>query len=417
MSYFFQTIFTALNDPAANIVVMAVYICLTVFVILLRIVTCSIYRSSLFAFKLEAKDIRSRDDIKKMKNKALRRITADYIRIADKSVSRIPSSTLVDRQVDSLSLVGWRCVSVMPFVEALETGLLLCGVVLALSFGEYAFMYGVLSVGGFALIRLLAAFFDFRAARKLYADELLIYVEREVGHFYAADAGGAVLRLKDELSSAIAKQSAVLKESTDALAENIADAFERKIEGMYTALRETIAQWDHSVEKSKKAQEALNASAEKMQSSGANLQSASDLLSRHLQAHSDALTEHLSALVSAVEEVKASNEKNAEAQEILLKQVKFIEKNQQALDATVQAYETALQDLTESLSDGYGASLRLYAREAAATVNEALSANVERMSESNLAALRHMESLFEQLRDQSRDVSASLLSLHEKLGA
>ena len=179
------------------------------------------YRSANLAFRMDAKDIKKKDDIKKIKNGALRKIATEYIRIAERSVSRIPSSAIVNRQVESMSLIGWRYVSIMPFVETMEMGLVFVGVILALSFNEFAFMYGVLAAGGFIVVKIITAIFDFRAAKNRYTDELLIYVEREVGHFFASDAGGAVLRLKNELTEAIDIQSETMQDTIDKIGEII----------------------------------------------------------------------------------------------------------------------------------------------------------------------------------------------------
>jgi hypothetical protein len=415
MYAYFNQLFDILNTRDHHVAIMAVYVSLFAAAVLLRIVACMAYRSALLLFRQTAKDIASKDEIKKIKYAPLRKIAAEYIRIADKSVSRIPTSALVDRQVSSMSLVGWRYVSVMPFVEALDIGLVFVGLILTLSFGEYAFMYGALAAAGFVLVRLFAAFFDFRAARDQYADEMLIYVEREIGRYFAADAGGAVLRLKDELANAIVTQSAVLKDAVDRIGSRMAEAVAERLTGLNNHLAELIAGWEKALSEAGRLQGQANASAEKMQVSSNNLQSASDLLARHLQGHSSAMTEQLSALVSAVESVKESNGKALSVNESLLSQSKYIERNQQALEASLQSYESVLQGLTRSVGDGLGAYFKLNAQNAAQSMNDTLAGNVERIAASNREVLQGMEALFEQLRGQSRDISANLLSLHERI--
>jgi len=412
---FFSNLFEILNSNENHVVIMTVFVCLHVLAALLRIITCTAYRTALLVFRMESKEIKSKDEIKKIKNAPLRKITADYIRTADKSVSRIPAKAMVDRQVESMSLIGWRYVSVMPFAESLESGLVLVGLILAFAFPGYAFLYGTIAVAGFVLLKIIGAVFDFRSVKDIYSDELLIYVEREIGHFYAADAGGAVLRLKNELSDALAKQAETLKDSVNKIGANMAEAVDKKFAGLGDGLRETAGGWEKAIGEAKKLQEQINSSAEKMQNAGSNLSSASDLLSRHLQGHSKALTEQLSALVSAVETVKESGEKSAATQEAFLSQSKYVEENQRLLETTVQSYESALQNMTRSLGDGIGAFLQLNAQNAAASMNESLSNNIERIAASNREVMQSMQLLFEQLRSQSRDISANLLTLHEKI--
>jgi hypothetical protein len=417
MNEYFIQLFDILNYRENYIVIMVVYLFLIAAAALLRIAAATAFRSSLFTFKLDAKDINSREDIKKIKNAALRKVAAEYIRVAEKSVSRIPASALVARQVDSLSLFGWRYGSVMPFVESMETGLVLIGVIFALAFGEYAFMFGTLAAGGFALMKIISAFFNFREARNRYFDEMLIYVEREIGHYYAADSGGAVLRLKNDLTEAVNKQSAVLKEAVETIGASLASAVEKQLKTAGEALRGTADDWGKSVSETEKIQASINASADKMQIAVSSLVSASDLLSRHLNGHSNALTEQLSSLVSAVGAVAENSSQLARERDTVMSQLQFIEKNQQSLENAVQSFEAILQDITKTLGDGYGAFLKLHAETAAKNVNDALSANVERISLSNMDVIRQNQSLFEQLKAQSREISANLLSLHEKLSS
>lgn len=415
IDYYFQYLFDLLNTRDNHLIVMVVYLCLALVPALLRIVACMGYRSALFAFRLDAKDIKTKDAISKIRNGLLRRVAADYIRIADKSVSRIPTSAVVDKQVSALSFVGWRYVSVMTFVESMENGLLFVGLILAVVFSEFAIMYGVLAAAAFVLARLLTAFFDFRTAKSTLSDELLIYIEREVGHFYAADAGGAVLRLKNELATAIGKQSEVLQSAIAKIGEAMAEAVDKKLSDINTSARQAAQEWEKSLSEAGRVQEQINASAGRMQAAGDNIQSASDLLAKYLQGHSNALSEQLIALVSAVEAVKESNTQYGEGQEAFLKQAQYIERNQRTLETTLQAYEETLQNVTRSLGDGLGAYLKLHAQTAGQSVNDALSANMSRIAQNNQEMLARLQTLFEQLRDQSRDISANLLSMHEKL--
>jgi len=147
------------------------------------------------------------------------------------------------------------------------------------------------------------------------------------------------------------------------------------------------------------------------------LTSASDLLAKHLKNHSDALTGQLGALVSAVEAVKDSNERYFTGVDSLLRQSEFIEKNQKMLETAVQTYETSMQDMTRQLGDGLGAYIKMHAQAASQMVNGTLAAHVDTVLQSNRETLQRIHALFDQLRDQSKEISASLLILHEKGGA
>ena len=415
MNQYFQQIIETLSARENQAIIAAVYAGLFALALLLRVIACSAYRAAHFSFRLDAKDLKVKEDIKKIKNSALRKVAAEYIRVADKSVSRIPTLALINRQVDSMSLLGWRYVSLTPLVESLETGLLFAGVLLAFSFGEYAFLYGAAAACGFVLTKICASFFDFRSAKSLYSDEMLIYVEREIGRFFAADSGGAVLRLKDELTGALASQSATLKESIEKIGAKLAEAVDAKLSDVNRDAAEAMGKWEKTLGEAGQIQEQMNKSSEKMQIAGDNIMSASDLLAKHLQGHSNALTQQLSSLVAAVEAVRDVGAQMASAQETLSKQSEYIETNQRALEATVESYERALQGLAQTLGDGIGAYIRMHSQASAQTFNESIAANIERSAAGSLELTQNMQALFAELRNQNRELSANLLSIHEKL--
>jgi hypothetical protein len=415
MYIYFQQLYDNLNQHDNHLIMMIVYVCLYILAILLRAVVCTGFRSALLAFRMDAKELKTRDDIRKMKNGILRKTTAEYIRLAEKSITRIPASALVNRQVSTLSLFGWRYSGIIQFVEALESGLIWVGMILTMIFTDAVMVYGTLTAAGFLLTRLAIAMFDFRTAQDALTDELLIYIEREVGHFYAADTGGAVLRLKDELSAAIGRQAASLTEAVAVIGTNTSEAMDKKLVEVTRTMTQAAKDWQAALTESAAVQERFNGSSEKMQAAGGNIMSASDLLAKHMQGHSNAMSNQLNALVSAIETLREHNELFMAGHDTLTRQSKYIETNQKTLDTTVQSYETALKSLAQNLGDGLGAYLKLYSQTASQTVNDVFAANLDKTIQQQQETLLRMTALFDQLRDQSRDVSSNLLTLHEKL--
>jgi DNA repair exonuclease SbcCD ATPase subunit len=331
----------------------------------------------------------------------LRRTVASYIQVADKAVTRIPAAELVERQVEGLRFVGWRYSSLAAFVEGFEGGLLWIGVLLAVVFNEYAHVYGVLAVAVFLLLRLTAAVFDFRGERARLCDELLIYIEREVGRFYASDSGGAILRLKNELTEAQGRQTEALSaglshlatvltenaeglgktitETTKGINNQIAEAIKEKLVDMNTTFTSTLAAWEKALTEATAIQTGMNTSAEALSKAGARLQSSAELLSAHLQGHSNALSDQLIQLVRAVESVKEIAALLEARQETMTRQSEYIQRNQEALETALASYEASLQGLTQSLGDGLGAFISLHAQSSAQAVNDALRGNLERI--------------------------------------
>lgn len=393
MIQFFTNIFDVLNRQHNHIIILAVYLCAVAVVIFLRVAAWLRYSAGAAAIERED-NIKSRSDVKKISNKLLRHAAAAYKRVADTAVTTVPTANIIERQVDKLHIAGWRYGSVVQFVEGFEAGLLWVGVILALVFNDVAHVYGVTAVAVFVLMRVIAAFFDFRAARTRLCDEMLIFIEREVGRFYASDAGGAVLRLKEELSFSQAKQTeamtAALTQLTKTLHDNadnlnktiaattngihieIANAIDEKLIRMTDDFAAAAESWQKSLTEAARVQTTINNSTTALEKAGAKLQTAAELLGTHLQGHSGALSEQLVALVRAVESVKT-------AQIAITQQSEYIEQNQKTLEAALHAYEASLQGVAQTLGDSLGAFVSVHAQSSAQAVNDALRGNIEKI--------------------------------------
>jgi hypothetical protein len=394
MPDFFSNLFDFINRQDNHVVILAVYLFVAAGIVFLRIIANTRFNTALHFFKRDAKELKTRDDVKNIRNTLLRQCVAAYKQVADKAVTRIPAAQLIERQVDNLRFAGWRYSSISTFVEGFETGLLWMGVLLAFVFNDFAHVYGILAVFVFVLLKICAAVFDFRATRVKLNDEILIYIEREVGRFYASDSGGAVLRLKTELLEAQNRQtdtlSAALTQLTAALTDNaknlgkvisdttkdihtqIAEAINTKLITMNEGFDKISQGWAHSLTQAATVQTAINNSAASMDKASGKLLSSAELLASHLQGHSNALSEQLLQLVRAVESVK-------EAQENLSLLSRYIERNQTTLETALTSYETSLQNLAQSLGDGIGAFINLHAQTSAQAVNDALRGNLEKI--------------------------------------
>jgi len=396
MRIFLENTFQILNYQNNQIIIMAVYIALILLTLMLRVIAHLHFRGANLALQLDTrKEIENKSDITKLKNKLLRRAVAEYIRTAERAVTTVPTSQIVERTVSNMTFLGWRYDSVVPFVESMETGLLWVGAILTITFSNYAFMYGSLAVIAFVLTRLFTAFFNAKSAKSQLIDDLILYVEREIGRFFATDTGGAVIRLKNDLSEIINKQTIVYKETmenighivasamtnvtesmttaTSSIGPDVAAAMDEKLLNMNDTLTKTLQDWQNALTKATDVQIAMNDSSERISRASTRLQSASDLLSTHMQGHSNALSEQMIALVNAVNHF-------AIQQETVIQQVKYIERNQHSLEASLHSYEDSLQNLTKSVGEGLGAFINLHAQTSAQVVNDALKTNIDKVT-------------------------------------
>ena len=402
MNNLLNNLFHTLNRQDSHIIIMTVFLCLAALTILLRVFAHIHFRAVLLSFRRDAKkEIARIEDLKKLKCPVLTKTVIEYRRTADKAATKISAHELVQRQISDMSFLGWRYDGMLPFVVELERAMLWIGLILAVVFPDYAFVYGLLAAALFLIVRASAAFFNFHGAREQLAGEILIYVEREVGRFYAADAGGAVLRLKNDLTDAISDMATnmgnimgamadslakttesigkTMAETTAAVGPALAAAMDEKMINMNANLAHTLKSWETALSEASSLQTAMNESSDKLGQSSLRLQSSAELLAKHLQGHSGALSEQLVTLVTAIDAVQSGINLMNSQQEALTKQTDYIERNQQALEAALQSYESSLQGLTQSLGDGLGAFINLHAQSSAQAVNDALKSNLDRI--------------------------------------
>jgi hypothetical protein len=343
MYIYFEQLFDLLHNRDINIIIMTVYISCFAAAIALRIVACMHFRSLLLRFRLDIKEIRTKDDIKKLRFGLLRRVIADYIRMAEKNANRIPTAALTERAVAGLSMAGWRYTGIMPFTEALENGLVLVGLVLALLFTDFTVVFGILAVGGFLLTRLAYAFFDFRSARNSLNDELLIYIEREIGPLYPIETGLAAAFPKRELKEAMEKIGAMM-----------AEAAEKRLTDINAMMVKPLEDWNKTLVSAANVQTQINEASKKLQ-------------------------EAVNTLAAPMKDQTQVLSQFAAEQNTLLKHTKLVEQNQRAMEAAYQNYEASLQSLVQSLGDGLGAYMKMHGQSAAQAVNDALSTNIEKI--------------------------------------
>jgi len=380
----FENIVEVLGRHDNHVTIVVVYLSFSAVVILLRIFAHLHFRGVLLSFWHTAdKAINDKKEVKEIKHSVLKKACAEYVRVAERAVTAVPTSQIVERAVAGMGFFGWKYTGLLPFIEGMEIGLLGIGFVLAVVFGDNAAVYGLLAVIVFVACRLSAAFFNVRAARERLCDEMVLFIEREVGRFFAADTGGALLRLKNDLTDAIGRQGELFKTTMKSISESmvnaansigpiVAKAMDEKLINLNDTLTKTLLDWENALIKASEIQTAINTGAERFSQASTKIQSASDLLSTHMQGHSNALSEQLVALVSAINELK-------ETQKALTITAGFVEKNQHALETSLTSYEASLQSLTQSIGDGLGAFINLHAQTSAQTINDAMKANIDKM--------------------------------------
>jgi len=414
------------NSEEAQVVVLAVYSLLVVAIILLRVISHTHFWGQLTIVKQEtSKEIKSKDEIKKViRGYLLRTIVADYLKNSERSITNIPISQIISRALSNMTLFGWRYDNILPFIEAMENGFIFIGLILSILFADSFFVYGLVAIIAFVLTRVFMAFFNARAARTMLADEINIFIERELGRFFPSDIGGAVTRFKFELMEVFEKQTIsykdIMKETlksidtsmattvdkvtsemgktsydmsrniltaVNSLGPTIAKAIDDKLSGLDrelnvigSSLKDTMKEWEEALVQARHYQTSINITSGNLEKTFKEFHSSSHLLNTYLSGHSKALSKHLLGLLQAVEAVQESINTFGTQQETFTELAKLIEKNQHILEDSIQSYESTLQNIVQTMGSGLGAFIDLHAQTSVQTMNEALQANLNKLT-------------------------------------
>ena len=402
MVEFFESMINVLGREQNQVLIVTVFCSFCAALIVIRMVSHLHVAGLLAMFQREAvRDITSRADVTKIKNRMLRKVTADYIRVAERAVTNVPTGQIVNRVVSNTSLLGWRYDNLVPFIEAFEAATIWIGLILALIFTEYAHVYGLIAIASFVLLRFSASFFSVRTLLEQLSDEMTIYVEREIGRFFAADSGGAILRLKNDLTAALDKQAKSYKSAMENISTSmqstmkeisssmiaaansigviIQSGMDENLKSMNKDLGSAFENWEKALSKGAITQERINQSSEHISKAAHKLQVASELLATHMQGHSGALSSHLVTLVDSIESLKDGYTHLAEHQNVLTKQAEYIEKNQESFEKIAASYEAALQKLSVSIGDSIGTFVSVHTAESVETLNSVTAANIEKI--------------------------------------
>ena len=399
---FFGEIINVLGGQQNQVLIVTVFCSFCAALIVVRMISHLHVAGVLALFQRETvREIKNRGEVSKIKNRMLRKVTADYIRVAERAVTNVPTRQIVDRATSNMNLLGWRYDNLLPFIEAFEAASIWIGLILALVFAELAHVYGLIAIASFVLLRLSASFFSVRSIREQLADEMVIFIEREIGRFFAADSGGAILRLKNDLSEALDKQakaykgamenisatmqstmkeiSASMIAAANSIGAIIQSGMDENLKNMNKDLGTTFANWEQALDKGVATHEKINTSAERISQAGHKLQVASELLATHMQGHSGALSNHLVSLVDSIESLKDGYTHLAEHQNVLKKQADYIGKNQESFEKIAASYEAALQQLSSSIGDSIGTYVSVHTAESLKTINSAMEKNIDKL--------------------------------------
>ncbi|MDR2649293.1 MAG: hypothetical protein LBB94_06190 [Clostridiales bacterium] len=408
------------------------YLCLCLFIIILRVIVCVGYQTHFGFFRLNAKPINVRSDLEKTRFGLLKNIIADYIKVAEKNTSGVHLNVIVRKYILRLSFIGWSYDSIERCVLGFEPMLPVIGFALAVIFSRYEnynVMFGVASVAIFAILRLFAGLFDFQLVSARLSAELEEYVEREVGQFYAGDFGTILLRFKSEITTALKNQADTLGKVITNLEETLSGALRltmkelsSEMTGIGTVLDKPLREWAEVLSSASAAQTKSNESMLRFETVSNQLKLAAGELDNVLKTHVKSLSmelakvsEHIDMLALSGKEMKESSDGYKQSVGVLEEHIKYIEKNQSALQDALGHYESSLQSITQKMGDGFGSIVDYHMAGAYQSLNSSLQNNINKITAANQELTSRLTALFEQLAEQSRSETGAIVNMNDQM--
>ncbi|MDR1913011.1 MAG: hypothetical protein LBQ68_00810 [Clostridiales bacterium] len=422
-----------LSNPTNARIALYMFLGLFLLTILLRIIVCAGYQTHYAIFNLNAKPITDKTGLEKIRFGILKNIIADYVRTAEKNTSGVHLSAIVRKYILRITFLGWSYTSISRFVTGFELATPFIGLALSLLYSNHdsnnQLMFGLGAVCSFVSLRLFASLFDFEYARDKLEAELIEFVEREVGQFYAGDFATILLRLKHDISVALRDQATSLstvitnleKKLSIAIGDAVTNSF-AKIQSLGSSLDKPIAALATTIDKTAEQINKNNESISRFEDITVQLSSVSDNFATNLNTHVTSLSEQFNTIARQIEKLAAasadiqeSNENVKKLVSVLQDQSQYIEKNQTALKDALTNYEASLESITQKMGDGFGSIVDYHMSGTYQTLNSGLQGNINKILSSNQELISRLQALFEQLEEQSRSETSAIVNMNDQM--
>jgi hypothetical protein len=425
-----------LNTPQNSFNVFVGFAVLALVALVLRIAVCIGYQMQLALFQLNAKEIKSKREIKDTHSAFLNRAVKDYIRTCDKNISPRSARDVVDKHLNRLSILGWNYGGISAFITSVEGNIVFIGIILAVVFEDFRYAFAVGAVAAFVLARLLGAIFDYTAVRERLAQEASEYIDREIGQFYAGDLGSHVTRLKSELASAILGQSVSLGDAIEKMGIDISGVMRLGLQEMGNAVDSTMLRvsdfggelsvpldnWKKAVAEAAAAQDRFGTGLASFENTSNALQESAMGLSGGLSGHAEAvraqsglIRDEIAKLAELTATLKDASIPLLSQGDGIGKQLSYIERNQETLELSLQRFELIMEDMTRKLGDGFGSMIDYHIQNSYSVLNSALEDNIRKIVTANNELAERMQRMTAEVYEQSRSESQAIIKVKEQM--
>lgn len=333
--------------------------------VILRIALSIGYQSHLTMVRFSKKDRHS---------SLLTKIIKNYKAASEKGVANINTEQIVNKYMMRLNILGWSFSSIDGFITKIEAQAGFIGIA-TLFIPDTDKMW---CVGTTAIMLLIFWFigsiFDYKSARNKLKVELIDYVDNKEGVFYTKDIGSIIVTFKNELQSALLNTNKVLGDTINKLSININDNFKYGVDTIVKTtemsmktlvdysqiLKEPMNDWKQNIESASILQKNLNDTIVILNQSIDKFETIYNNLDKGLNENSISSKElanqiklQIEQMFSAINNLDENSKGLISNTEIVNKQIKYIEDNQQLLDVAVQKYEGAIEEFTSSIANSF----------------------------------------------------------------
>ena len=353
----------------------------------------------------------------------------------NKGATNINVDAITKKHLNRLRLLFWSYRSMEDFISNFENGLIIMGFLMAMFFEEKS-VYVVLTCVAFIAFKVLGTLFNFSIAKEKLIYEIIEFVEREIVNVDSSDLNGLMRKLSKDIYLAVTKQSDVLKESIDIMGTNLTGALALSMSEMTKAVNTSIDKsanffqelsaplgvWKESIESASLAQEKFNLSSELLNENTINFSEASKVLTENFKSYIENTEKQgedfkntIGTLTSVITELKDLNENSKVDLKNVAMQLETVETNQNVLENAVQKYETSLEGITSKLGESLADIVELQMQNSYIKLNDILLENISVINSSNKETVYVLQGLFEDLRNQTRNQTQTIVNVKEQM--
>lgn len=420
---YFTYILMELNEITRYSVIFLISV--TLFTIVLRILLSIAYQSQLTAVRFSKKDRYSR---------LLKKIMNSYKSTAEKGIANINTQQIVNKYVMKLNFIGWSFESIDKLISKIEAQAPLIGAATLLIPDTDKLWCASTTAIIVLVFWILGSIFDYSSTKSKLIVSLIDYIDNQEGIFYVKDLGSIIISFKNELQSAmlntdkilsdeIHKMSITLNDSVKYALENISKTLSSSMQTLvdYSAiLKEPMNDWKTNIELTSKAQQELNLNTNLLKDSISDFGNLYTQFDKQLENQNKLLTtlmeqvqNEIQQLCNVVNNTDESSKTNAVNNEVLQKQLKYIESNQELLNLTLQKYEVSLEQFTSGIGESMGNIINLYSQNASETINSGIDELINKISKSNSNLLHNVNESIDKLTKQNIIQQQTILDIKD----